>query len=78
MDTRTRGQVIRDARLAAGLSQTELARRLGYASNATVSNLELDRAPLTIDVAVRIAQACNVPTTEFLAAIAEGAAHVAA
>lgn len=70
MMSKSRGQVIREARQAAGLSQAELSRRVGFASNASISNLELGKGPLAFDVAVRIANACGVPPAEFLATIA--------
>ena len=53
------GAILKRTREKAGLSQTELAHRLGFESNATVSRWEHGaRAVLATDI-VRIAEACG-------------------
>lgn len=64
------GDVIRKAREAAGLSQAELAQRLGYATQASVSNLERDRQKLDFHTAARLADALGVPRSAFLEQLA--------
>lgn len=65
------GNIIKAARERAGLSQAALANRVGFATNASISNLESGKHTLTVDTAIRIAAACGVPPAEFLAQIAE-------
>lgn len=66
------GEAIRSAREAAGLSQQALAERIGLATNASISNLERGVAILTVETAIKIADACGVSRATFLARIAEG------
>lgn len=63
------GEIVRDARKRAGLSQQELATRIGLASNATISRIEDDRRPLTVTEAQSIADACGVDRGAFLASL---------
>jgi transcriptional regulator with XRE-family HTH domain len=41
---------IRSVRLTVGMSQVELAERMGYESSASISNLELGRAEVTMEI----------------------------
>ena len=66
-----RGEIIKRARIAAGLSQQALAERVGFATNASVSNLERGRHALTVDTAIRIAVACGIQPTDFLTELSE-------
>ncbi|WP_278360214.1 XRE family transcriptional regulator [Thalassospira xiamenensis] len=52
---------IKEAREAAGMSQSELARKLGT-TNQQISRLELGQRKLTIDWVMKIAEALNIPT----------------
>jgi len=52
------GRLIREARRLAGLTQTELARRLGTTQSA-VSNWERDRDIPRVDTLARILEACG-------------------
>ena len=54
--TLTPGAKLRAARLAAGLTQTELASRLGW-NQSTVANLEADRKGMSLDRLDEVAQA---------------------
>lgn len=54
------GIAIRDAREEAGLSQTELAARVGMAQSA-LSRIEAGRANLTLGTLQRVADALGVP-----------------
>ncbi len=54
------GIAVRDAREAAGLTQTELAVRMGVAQSA-VSRIEAGRANVTVDMLARIAVALGAP-----------------
>ena len=54
------GIAVRDAREAAGLTQTELAIRMGVAQSA-VSRIEAGRANVTVDMLARIAVALGAP-----------------
>lgn len=65
------GQVIRKARIAAGLSQAELAKRAGIPHQSVVSLLERGRRRLDVEAAVRMADALGADRATFLAEIAE-------
>lgn len=73
----TQGAIIKTAREKAGLSQAALAKRVGYATNASISNLEAGKHTLTVEAAVKIANALGLPPAEFLADLS-GAADAAA
>lgn len=64
------GQVIRKARIAAGLSQAELAKRAGTNQSA-VSLIERGQRIPDVAIAARIADAVGTPRREFLARIAD-------
>ena len=64
------GQVIRKARIAAGLSQAELAKRAGTNQSA-VSFIERGQRIPDVAIAARIADAVGAPRREFLARIAD-------
>lgn len=64
------GEVIREARLAAGLSQAELAKRAGTNQSA-VSFIERGQRIPDVAIAARIADAVGAPRREFLARIAD-------
>lgn len=53
-------QMIRDARNKAGLTQVELAERLGV-SRATVNGYEIGKQNLTIGTLQKIASALDIP-----------------
>jgi len=59
------GDKIRALRLERGLSQRELARTLGLASRAHISNLEAGRKAPSLDLIVRLADFFEV-TTDYL------------
>lgn len=67
------GEVIREARLAAGLSQAELAKRVGTNQSA-VSFIERGRRIPDVAIVARIADAVGAPRREFLARIADAVA----
>lgn len=69
------GEVIRKARIAAGLSQAELARRVGFANQSTISFLERGVRRLDVETAVRIADAIGAERSRFLADVAEQVSH---
>jgi transcriptional regulator with XRE-family HTH domain len=54
------GERIRRARLAAGLTQTELGQRIGYAAATAVSKLEHGMSGLDVLVFARICKALKV------------------
>lgn len=56
------GIAIRDAREEAGMSQTELAARIGIAQSA-LSRIEAGRANLTLGTLQRVTDALGVPLT---------------
>lgn len=56
------GIAIRDAREEAGLSQTELAARIGIAQSA-LSRIEAGRANLTLGTLQRVTDALGLPLT---------------
>lgn len=68
------GARIRDAREKAGLSQHELAQRLGYASPATVSNMEAGERRITVVDLSSVSEALGVPLDRFLPVAAEASA----
>ena len=60
------GARIRDAREKAGLSQQELAQRLGYSSPATVSNMEAGERRITVVDLSSVSEALGIPLDRFL------------
>lgn len=56
------GIAIRDAREQIGLTQTELAARMGVAQSA-LSRIEAGRANITVEMLTRIAVALDAPLT---------------
>ena len=56
------GMAIRDAREEGGLTQTELAARMGVAQSA-LSRIEAGRANITLEMLTRIATALGAPLT---------------
>ena len=54
------GMAIRDARESAGLTQTELAARMGVAQSA-LSRIEAGRANMTPEMLTRVATALGAP-----------------
>ncbi len=63
----TPGQLIRAARVKAGLTQQQLADRLGCAQ-PTVAQVEADRSGITLDRLGRLAEALGVPVTDLVPA----------
>lgn len=59
---RTTGQKIRDARFAAGMTQTELADRCGW-SQRKVSHIETDRGGVRVSDLCRIALVLRKPVS---------------
>jgi len=57
---------IKEAREAAGMSQSELAKKLGT-TNQQISRLELGQRKLTIDWVVKIAKTLGIPTNALYA-----------
>lgn len=62
MDKRSPGTRIRDARIARGLSQSDLARAI-HRSPHSVSRYESDETELSLDLAQRIAYALDMTTS---------------
>lgn len=62
----TIGERIRRARESAGLSQQELAKRIGYSSSATISHFESGERKISILDLQQIAQTLGLPTDYFL------------
>jgi XRE family transcriptional regulator, regulator of sulfur utilization len=56
---------IRAARLAAGLTQEQLAQRAGVAS-VTISQIELGNRSPTLDTLMRVAAALEIPAATLL------------
>lgn len=54
-----------DARKRAGVTQAELARRLGL-NQSTVSRLEQGRSPLTVDRLFDVSRVLGIPVSELL------------
>ena len=71
------GPAIREARVKAGLSQAELAKRLGFATQASVSNLERGTLRATVETLLKVAVACDTDPAELIAAMTEGPDHAA-
>ena len=59
------GAEIRRLRLAAGLTVTELATRIGILPG-TLSNIELGNKPVSLDLLIRIARELNKPVDSLL------------
>ena len=60
------GNKIRQRRLELGLTQEELALRLGYKSKSTINKIELNKHDISQSKLVRFAVALEVPTTYFI------------
>jgi Zn-dependent peptidase ImmA (M78 family)/DNA-binding XRE family transcriptional regulator len=60
------GARIRDAREKAGLSQHDLAQRLGYSSPATVSNMEAGERRITVADLSAVSETLGIPLDRFL------------
>ncbi len=65
-ETITFGQVVRERRIALGLTQTELARRASCAA-ITIRKIEADALRPSVQMAERIALTLNIPEAEQLA-----------
>lgn len=65
MGHETAGSVFRAARLRAGLSVSELAKRTGL-NEQTIRNAEAGRRRTRISTARKIASGCGTPTAELL------------
>lgn len=74
----SRGRIIRETRIAAGLSQAQLAERIGYANQTSVSYLERGETRITVDLVGKIATACGVPEPELIARLSSEAASAVA
>lgn len=68
--TTSPGEIIRAARTKAGVSQAELARRIGYTNQSSVSQIERGVIGLDMETAVRIADALGTARGEFLEELA--------
>jgi len=60
------GPVLRQLRLAAGLTQEELASRLGYATANYVSCLEIGTRKPSVELLFKIAAALGVKASEII------------
>ncbi len=60
------GNKVRNFRQRAGLSQADLAERIGLTQSA-VSKIERDRRAMTLEVAAKIAKACQVADDDWAA-----------
>lgn len=58
------GAKVRDLRIASGMTQEELAKKLGYASRVSVNKIECGR-PVTQKIVVKLADALNT-TPQYL------------
>ena len=66
MDNIHVGDLIRERRLVLGLSQEELAKRMGYTSRAAVSNIENSKEDITVTRLMKIARALNTTPSKLL------------
>jgi transcriptional regulator with XRE-family HTH domain len=67
------GQALRDARLGAGLTQQELATRLGWSPD-TLASYETGRRGLRAAQLAEVARALNIPTAALFLAAPQAAA----
>lgn len=54
------GRILQDLRVAAGLTQEDLARRMGWDSSKLVSDYETGRRNATLDTVERLFRALNI------------------
>lgn len=69
------GARVRRAREKAGLSQQELAQRMGYSSPATVSNMEVGDRRITVADLSAVSSALGVPLEHFLPPVSSDASR---
>lgn len=69
-DLKTPGSRIRILRTAAGLKQSELAERVGFAQNS-ISMYESDKYQLSTDLAIKLAVALNTSPAYLLCLTAD-------
>jgi len=55
------GEEVRDHRMRLGLSQRQLAERMGLSASGTISNVETAAHAATLDNFVRVCEALEVP-----------------
>jgi DNA-binding XRE family transcriptional regulator len=60
------GQKVRHQRMRRGMTQAEMAHRLGLSSHAHVSNMETDRKDASLDLILQIADLFGVSTDYLL------------
>lgn len=60
------GQYLRSKRLAAGLSQIELSKRLGYKTSQFVSNWELGRSSPPLSTLASVVKLLDIPKAELI------------
>ena len=63
------GPVLREYRLAAGLSQEELGARLGYETANYISCLELGTRKPSLELLFKISKALNIAASELVSAM---------
>lgn len=73
----TVGEKIREARLARGMSQDTLARRVGYKSRGSINKIELGKTDVTRTKLAAIAEALRVSPTWLLGLDDKGGAPTA-
>jgi transcriptional regulator with XRE-family HTH domain len=65
------GQVLRELRIKAGLTQEELAARLDYNSSGYISRLELGTKKPSVELLFRLADALEIEAWEIVQALKE-------
>ena len=70
--TRPFGEVLRELRVEAGLTQEELAARLDYNSSGYISRLELGDKKPSVELLFAIAKALNIKAWKIVRMMDEG------
>ena len=60
------GKKIRERRIQLGMTQEQLAYKLGYKDKSAINKIELDKNDVSQTKLVRIAKALDVPPTYFI------------
>ena len=71
-DRKKMGKILRDARVSAGLTQAEVALRLGYASGQFISNIERGLCTTPLDLLAKLIRAYKMQPEQAIEILNDG------